>query len=104
MMRQVLSYYIVHVALVLLTDTSTGETPAEYLQSKLGFDFYKRVLAYDPYIKAMEQYAAKNATPVWTCIGCFHRAFSPAFDLCYCCGYETLTGYTRVPCGCRYYV
>ncbi len=47
----------------------------------------------------MEQYAAKNANPVWTCIGCFHRAYSPALDLCYCCGYETLTGYRRVDCG-----
>ena len=98
-LRDEVLYYIVHVVLVLLADTSTGETPAEYLQSKLGFDFYKRVMAYDPYVKAMEQYAAKNANPVWTCIGCFHRTYSPEFDYCYCCGYETLAGYRRVDCG-----
>ena len=99
-LRDRVLYYIVHVILVLLADTSTGETPAEYLQSKLGFEFYKRVMAYHPYIKAMEQYAAKNADPVWTCIGCFHRTYSPEFDYCYCCGYETLAGYRRVDCGC----
>ncbi len=99
-LRDKVLYYIVHVILVLLADTSTGETPAEYLQSKLGFEFYKRVMAYYPYIKAMEQYAAKNADPVWTCIGCFHRTYSPEFDYCYCCGYETLAGYRRVDCGC----
>ena len=48
----------------------------------------------------MEQYAAKMADPVWTCIGCFHRIYSPEFDYCYCCGYETLAGYRRVDCGC----
>ena len=99
-LRDKVLYYVVHVILVLLADTSTGETPAEYLQSKLGFEFYKRVMAYYPYIKAMEQYAAKNADPVWTCIGCFHRTYSPEFDYCYCCGYETLAGYRRVDCGC----
>ena len=98
-LRDEVLYYIVHVVLALLADTSTGETPAEYLQNKLGFDFYKRVMAYEPYIKAMEQYAAKNANPVWTCIGCFHRTYSPKNDFCYCCGYETLAGFRRVDCG-----
>lgn len=99
-LRDEVLYYIVHVVLVLLADTTTGETPAEYLQSKFVFDFYKRVMAYHPYVKAMEQYAAKMADPVWTCIGCSHRTYSPEFDYCYCCGYETLAGYRRVDCGC----
>lgn len=98
-LRDEVLYYIVHVVLVLLADTSTGETPAEYLQSKLGFEFYERVMAYHPYVKAMEQYAKKCANPIWTCVGCFHRTYSPECDLCYCCGYETLTGYSRVDCG-----
>lgn len=98
-LRNEVLYYIVHVVLVLLADTSTGETPAEYLQSKLGLKFYKQVMAYHPYVKAMEKFAAKNANPVWTCIGCFHRTYSPKDDYCYICGYETLAGYRRVDCG-----
>lgn len=98
-LRDEVLYYVVHVVLVLIADTSTGETPAEFLQSKLGFDFYKKVLAYKPYVKAMEKFAAKNANPVWTCIGCFHRTYSPELDFCYCCGYETLANYRRVDCG-----
>ena len=98
-LRDEVLYYIVHVVLVLLSDTITGETPAEFLQSKLGLDFYKRIMDYQPYVKAMEQYAAKNATPVLTCVSCSHKSYSPTLDYCFCCGFETLTGYRRVDCG-----
>lgn len=98
-LRDDILYYIVHVILVLLSEETTGETPAEYLQSKLGSEFYNKVKAYTPYVTAMERYAAKMADPVWTCIGCFHRTYSPKDDYCYICGYETLAGYRRVDCG-----
>lgn len=97
-LRDGVLYYIVHVLLVLLADTTTGETPSEYLQSKLGYEFYKRVMDYPPYVKAMEQYAAKESDPIWTCVGCSHRAYSPEFDYCFICGYESITGYSRVDC------
>lgn len=97
--RNEILYYIVHVVLVLLSEETTGETPAEYLQSKLGDDFYKRVKDYNPYVNAMERYAARLADPVWTCIGCFHRTYTPKDDYRYICGYETLAGYRRVDCG-----
>lgn len=98
-LRDDILYYVVHVILVLLADTSTGETPAEYLQSKLGYDFYDQIKTYKPYINAMEKYAAKNHDKVWTCIGCMHRTYTPEWDFCYCCGYETLSGYKRADCG-----
>lgn len=97
-LRANILYYIVHVILVLLSEETTGETPAEYLQRKLGDDFYKRLKKYRPYIRAMERYAEKLTSPVWTCIGCFQRTYSPEFDYCYICGYETLTGYRRADC------
>ena len=97
-LRDRLVYYIVHVVLVLMTDTTTGEEVSEFLQSKLGFERYKRLKDYPPYVKAMEQYAARNADTVWNCIGCSHRTYSPEMDFCFCCGYETLTGYSRVDC------
>ena len=98
-LRDDVLYYIVHVVLVLLTGETTGETSAEYLQSKLGSDFYKNLKDYSPYVTAMESYAAKMADPVWTCIGCFHRTYSPVDDYCYICGHETLAGYRRIDCG-----
>lgn len=98
--RDEVLYYIVHVVLVLLADTTTGETPSEYLQSKLGYEIYKRLMNYPPYVKAMEKYATKESNPIWTCVGCSHRTYSPEFDYCYLCGYESITGYRRVDC-CR---
>lgn len=98
-LRDDILYYVVHVILVLLADNTTGETPSEYLQHKLGYDYYNRLKSYDPYIKAMERYSAKNANIVWTCVGCNHRTYTPDEDYCYCCGYESISGYRRVDCG-----
>lgn len=97
-LRDDILYYIVHVVLVLLSEETTGETPAEYLQGKLGRELYTDLKNYTSYIKAMERYAAKMTDPVWTCVGCSNRTFSPEFDYCYICGYETLSGYRRVDC------
>lgn len=98
-LRDDVLYYIVHVILVLLADSTTGETPSEFLQSKLGSAEYKRIKGYNPYVRAMERYAQKNSKTVWTCIGCSNRTYSPEEDYCFCCGYETLSGYRRVDCG-----
>lgn len=97
-LRNDILYYVVHVILVLLSEETTGETPTEYLQRKLGDDFYKKLKKYRPYIRAMDHYADRMTSPVWTCIGCSQRTYSPEFDYCYICGYETLTGYKRVDC------
>ena len=97
-LRDDILYYIVHVVLVLLSEDTTGESPAEYLQRKLSDEFYKQLKKYTPYIRAMERYASKMADTVWTCINCFHRTYSPEFDNCYLCGDETLRGYRRVDC------
>ena len=100
-----------------ITDTSGGETAESSTDTELGYmksvadvlgfeklsnaeidDFYKKLKKYRPYIRAMEHYADRMTSPVWTCIGCSQRTYSPEFDYCYICGYETLTGYKRVDC------
>lgn len=98
-LRDDILYYVVNVVLRLLGDASTGETPAEFLQSKLGYKFYDKLQCYEPYVKAVEKYAQKEADPLWTCIRCSHRTYSPEWDFCFCCGYETLAGYRKVDCG-----
>ena len=98
-LRDDVLYYIVHVILVLLGDATTGETPSEFLQSKLGSKKYDRIKHYKPYVGAMERYARKNAGTVWTCVGCSNRTYTPEEDYCFCCGYETLSGYRRTDCG-----
>ncbi len=97
-LRDDILYYIVHVVLVLLSEDTKDESPTDYLQRKLSYDFYQRLKKYTPYIRAMERYASKMTDPVWTCIGCFNRTYSPEYDYCYVCGYETLIGYRRVDC------
>jgi hypothetical protein len=97
-LRDDLLYYIIHVILVLLTDVTTGETPTEILESKLGYWVYDKLKTYQPYVNAMEQYAQKYAQTAWTCVICSHRTFVPEDDICYCCGYESPSVFNRVDC------
>lgn len=82
-----LIYYILNILTRVLINNS-GLKPAEFYSEKLGQNYLKKLLHYNPFIKAMEKFAEINSSKVYYCLDCSNKTYSKDESICYCCNFD----------------